>query len=268
MLLKSIGAGNGKERNGKMKEQHITIEHHGRKVSGRAYLPEKEKCPIVIFSHGFNGIGDDFKMQAEILARSGIAAVTYDFCGGALRSQSDMQTYEMTVFTEVEDLFSVFDTIKSWDNIDSDNIFLFGGSMGGLVSALAAEKRAAEIKGMILLYPALCVADNWNKQFPVIDDIPHVYNLWGVPLGKCFFETLHDYDVFGHIGKYFGRVLIMHGDRDEIVPVEYSEKAQKIYQNALLKIFGGEGHGFSSQGDEKVTRMLVEFVMEMSDNVC
>lgn len=155
-----------------MKVQDITIKHHGRNISGKVYLPEQDKYPIVVFSHGFNGAGDDFRIQAEALAKNGIAALTYDFCGGALNSKSDMQTHEMTVFTEKEDLTSVLSTVEAWENIDSNNIFLFGASMGGLVSTLVAEEHAHEIKGMILLFPAFCVADNWNERFPSVDAIP------------------------------------------------------------------------------------------------
>lgn len=250
---------------GKMKKQDITINHHNRNISGRAYLPDKDKYPLVIFSHGFNGAGDDFKMQAEVLAENGIAAFTYDFCGGSLGSKSDMKTHEMTIFTEKEDLLSVLDTVKTWEHVDNNNIFLFGGSMGGLVSALAAEERAEEIKGMILLFPALCVADNWNERFPNVEDIPQTVDLWGVPLGKHFFETLHGFDVLESIGKFSGNVLIMHGDKDDIVPVEYSERAKEIYQNSRLEVFPGEGHGFSAMGNDTVTKMLTEFIISTVD---
>lgn len=243
-----------------MKVSNITIKNHERNISAMAYLPETEKYAIVIFSHGFNGIGDDFKKQAETLAQNGIAAVTFDFCGGALRSKSDMHTYEMTVFTEKEDLFSVLDTVKTLQHVDRDGIFLFGGSMGGLVSALAAEERGEEIRGLILLFPALCIAENWNERFPNIEDIPEKYELWEVPLGKCFFESLHDFKTFDAIGTYDKNVLIMHGDKDNVVPVASSERAQKLYPNSRLEIFPKEGHGFSAAGDEKMTQMLMDFI--------
>lgn len=244
----------------KSKSEDMVIEHHGRKIVGRVYLPEKDKCPIVICSHGFNGIGDNFRMQAEALAENGIAAFTYDFCGGSINSKSDMRTEEMTVFTEVEDLFAVLDMVKEWSNIDARHISLFGESMGGLVSALVAEERADEIESMALLYPALCVADDWNKRFPNVADIPQTFDLWGVTLGKCFVETLHGFQIFDKIGKYEKDVLIMHGDKDEVVPVEYSEKAKGIYRNTRLEIFPGEGHGFSPAGCGKVTQMLIDFI--------
>lgn len=245
--------------------QEISVEHHGRRVLGTLYLPEKIPCPMVIFSHGFNGIGDDFTYHAEVLEKNGIGSFTYDFCGGSLRSKSDMQTTEMTIFTEKEDLSAVLDTIKSRDDVDRNHIFLFGGSMGGLVTALTAEEKEDSMKGMILLFPAFCVADDWNQRFPKIEDIPDTYNVWGVPLGRCFFESLHGFNILDNIGKYRKNVFIMHGDKDTVVSMEYSKKAHARYSHSRLEIFPGEGHGFSANGNNRMTNMLVDFIKQNLD---
>lgn len=245
--------------------EQITISHHGRNISGTLYLPQipqNEKCPVVVFNHGFNGSSGDFDHYATALAQNGAVAFTFDFCGGALHSKSDMPTSEMTVFTEKDDLYAVLDTIESWDFIDGGNIFLFGASMGGLVAVLTAEERTDDIKGLILQYPALCVADDWNRQFPEIDSIPEVHNVWGVPLGRDFFETLHGFHIFEHIGKYPGKVLIMHGDKDNIVPLTYSLKADKLYRDSRLEIFHNEGHGFSSDGNNRLVKLLTNFLKD------
>ena len=81
-----------------MKVQNITITHHSRNISGNAFLPDKEKYPLVVFSHGFNGSGDNFRMQAETLAKNGIGVFTYDFCGGASDSKSDGRMMTVTTF--------------------------------------------------------------------------------------------------------------------------------------------------------------------------
>lgn len=213
---------------------------------------------MVILSHGFNGCGNDFSEYGKVLAQNGIGACVFDFCGGSLRSKSDLSTTEMTVFTEKEDLLAVIDFIEKQSATQS--IFLFGASMGGLVSALCANDYADKIQGMILLYPALCVADNWNEQFPDIKDIPDVHNVWEVPIGKAFFETLHNFNVFEHIDKFKKDVLIIHGDEDKIVPLEYSQKANGIYKDSKLKIFQGEGHGFSDIANRQTIRLLIEFI--------
>lgn len=241
-----------------MTTKDIAIRHNNRNISGRLYLPQKSKCPMVILSHGFNGSGDDFSEYAATLVKNGIGACTFDFCGGSLRSKSDLSTTKMTVFTEKEDLFAVIDFIEKQQN--TEKIFLFGASMGGLVSALCAQENTDKIQGMILLYPALCVADDWNEQFPDIKNIPDVHNVWEVPLGKVFFETLHNFNVFEHIGKFKKDVLIVHGDKDKIVPLEYSIKANELYTNSRLKIFQGEGHGFSDIGIKETISMIIDFI--------
>lgn len=243
------------------KKNTVQIEHHGRKIFGVSYMPEGDKnIPIVIFCHGFNGINTDFSVNSEYLASKGIASFCFDFCGGSINSKSDLRTSEMTIFTEKEDLIAVIDYIKHIDLINKNNIFLFGASQGGLVSSLAADEYTEDIKGLLMLFPAFCIPDNWNDRFPTIDSIPDTVELWGVTLGRVFFEAIHGYDVFSQIGKYNKKVIIFHGDKDEVVPQEYVEKAASFYQEVEIEIFPGEGHGFSEQGNRKVNEMTYEFI--------
>ncbi len=220
----------------------------------------KEKCPIVIFSHGFNGTNIEFAMNSEYLTKNGVGAFCFDFCGGSVNSKSDLKTNEMSIFTEKEDLCAVVENIKNWENVDPDNIFLFGGSQGGLVSALVADEYVEEIKGLLLLFPALCIADDWNKRFPTLESTPDTLELWGVLLGRIYFASIHDYNVFDHIGKFNKNVLIFHGDQDEIVALEYGNRAEKLYPHARIEVFPGEGHGFSEAGNKRVAEMTYEFV--------
>lgn len=112
-------------------------------------MPQKDKYSMVILSHGFNGNGDDFSEYAAALVKNGIGACIFNFCGGSLRSKSDLSTTDMTVFTEKEDLLAVIDFIEKQPATQS--IFLFGASMGELVSALCAQECADKIQGMILI---------------------------------------------------------------------------------------------------------------------
>jgi uncharacterized protein len=240
----------------------VKIKHHGREIYGVSYMPDNGgKCPIVIFSHGFNGTNEDFAKNSEYLVANGVGAYCFDFCGGSVNSKSDLSTTEMSIFTEKEDLSAVINAIKDWDNVDQDNIFLFGGSQGGLVTALAAEEYIDEIKGILLLFPAFCIPDNWNTRFPTLDSIPDTSEIWGVTLGRIFIESIHGYNVFKHIGKFHKNVLIFHGDQDEIVPLEYGERASKLYPHARMEVFPGEGHGFSEASNKKVMEMTCEFLM-------
>lgn len=239
----------------------IRVTHHGREIYGVSYMPDNvANCPLVIFSHGFNGTNADFAMECEYLAANGVGAYSFDFCGGSVHSRSDLMTSEMSIFTEKEDLCAIIDTIRGWENVDRENIFLFGASQGGLVTALTADEKSEEIKGVLLLFPAFCIADNWNAKFPALDDIPDILEVWGVTLGRIYFESVHGYDIYRHIGRFHKNVQIFHGGLDEIVPLEYGMRASRLYPHAGIEVFPEEGHGFSEAGNKRVAGMTLEFV--------
>lgn len=249
-----------------MQIKDVNIKHHGRIINGTFYVPEnKQKFPLVIISHGYNGFKTDFEVSAMYFASNMIGAFCYTFCGGSTRDESGFPTTDMTIFTEKEDLSAVINAALTWEHVDKDNIFLFGESQGGLVSALVTEDRFQEIKGLILLYPAFCIPDDWNNRFKSIDCIPNTKEFWGMTLGHNFFETIFDFSVFEHIGNYNGKTLIMHGKEDEIVPIVYSKRAFEKYKQSRLEIFSGEGHGFSEAGNRRMEAMTMYFIHECLD---
>lgn len=164
----------------------------------------------------------------------------------------------MTLFTEEEDLTAIVNEVKQWT--ETEKIFLFGASQGGMVSAMTAENMEEDIQGLILLYPALCILDNWQERFPKEEDIPDCEELWGMMLGRRFFEAIHGLKLSQLIGKYSSNVLIMHGTEDAVVPYAYAEWAEKTYRNARLEAFAHEGHGFSEEGNRRMEAMAMYFL--------
>ena len=241
--------------------REIKIPFRQWETDGILYLPKKEgKFPIVVFSHGYNGYKMDFDETAKYLAERGIASVCYTFCGGSTRDTSGMATTDMTIFSEMENLEAVLTYVKQLEQVDVNNIFTFGGSQGGLVTALTCDNRSDEIRGMMLLFPAFCIPDNWTERYADKADIPEENDFWGMKLGHVFFESIHGYDVFSHVGHYANNVLVMHGDQDPIVSLGYSERIEKTYKHVRLEVFEEEGHGFSPEGTRRMTEMVYDFV--------
>ena len=231
----------------------IQIPHHGRCVHGKAWFPETPgKHPLIIFSHGYNGSMLDFQKSAEFFACQGFVAVTITFCGGSTEDPGDYPSTCMSVLTEKEDLLAVVDAASAWEEVDSSRIILFGGSQGGLVSALTAAELKEQVRGLILLYPALCIEDNWKEFYPSVEDMPEPLDFWGLMLGRKYAADAHILGIYDHIPEYTGPVLIMHGTDDEIVPYSYSVRAQSLYQNAELIPFVGEHHGFTEENNRRV----------------
>lgn len=248
---------------GNYKKKEIFIPYQDRKIFGVAYLPEKEgKCPAIICSHGYNGRSEDFIKYGEFFASNGIVTYCYDFCGGSVNSKSSMDTDKMSVLTEVEDLEAVIKEVQGWECVDERKLFLFGGSQGGLVSALTAEEKEDDIKGMILLFPAFCIPDDWKSRYPDPNEIPKKFDFWGMTLGEGYVHAAQKLDLKERIGTYDKNVLILHGDQDAVVSLNYSLEAEKQYPHAACVIFPGEGHGFTEKGNEKVMEMVMEFIRQ------
>ena len=242
--------------------EDLWCERDGLRIYGIVYRPKgiEGRMPAVIFSHGFGGSHNTGAQYAQRLAAKGYVVYCFDFCGATSSSRSDGATTDMSIFTEESDLKAVVATIKAQDYVDSSQLYLMGTSQGGMVSAMAAAELSADIKAAILLYPALCIADNAKEWFGTKDGIPDTYNLWGVTLGRAYFERLFDFDTYGYISRYTGPVLIVHGDQDGIVPVSYAEQAAETYANAELHILPGAGHGFYGNDFEQTVTWTLDFL--------
>lgn len=240
----------------------LTVQRDGKNIYAEMYVPKngKEKMPAVIFSHGYNGSGRDGQAHAETLAAMGFAMCCYDFCGGSSYSRSDGATTEMSIFTEQADLEAVLEAVRSLDYIDANNIFLIGASQGGAVSAMAAADNAEKIRAVVLLYPAFVIPDDARLAMSVFTELPDTYKLMGMTIGRAYYEKLADYDIYEDIKGYGGDVLIIHGDRDTLVPLSYSKKAVDVYPSAELKVIEGAGHGFSGEAEKKSVEYMAGFL--------
>lgn len=228
----------------KYTKTELTLSRDDLKIYGVIYVPtdKKEKMPTVILSHSAQLTHKSMDSYCVEFASRGYVAYAFDFCGGSANSKSSGKVDEMTVFTEVEDLKAVIDQILSLDYVDGNNLYLFGSSQGGLVSSITASDEPELIKGLILLYPAFNIPDE-VKRF----ENSGFSGLGAIAYGQAFMDTIKDYDVYSKIASYTGRVLILHGARDSMVNISYSEKALKFFQNAELVVVKGANHGFNKQ---------------------
>ena len=190
----------------------------------------------------------------EKAAQDGYVVYTFDFCGGSLNGNSDVDFMDMTVMTEKEDLSAVMDFVKSKEYVDQEHLFLLGQSQGGLVSALTAADRKEDVAAMVLVYPALCIADNARETYASAEDIPE--GQAEMPVGRVGSEYVKAvYDLDGTISAYDGDVMIIHGINDMLVPYSYSEKAmEEAYTSegsVLVPVYGKRStHGFEMNFEE------------------
>lgn len=222
-------------------------KENGMVIRGRHYIAEKETDRMIL-CHGFTASMEETSKYSERLVSMGISTWIFDFCGGGFHtiSDGDFHTY-MTPLTEVEDLTEVVEYVLRKENRKS--VCIGGCSQGGFVSALYAAKFPEKVKKLVLLYPAFCIPDDARKgSMQVITfDPQHISDVVGtMPMqvsGK-YPESVIDMNVYKEIIKYKGPVLLLHGDKDAIVPLQYAAKAAEVYAQCIYHVLKGAPHGF------------------------
>lgn len=242
--------------------QELYAQRGENRIYGVVYIPQGagNKMPAVIFSHGFGGTHAVGSTYAEALAEKGYVVYCFDFCGGSPGSRSDGSTLEMSLFTEQADLEAVISMVRQLDYVDSNNLFLMGSSQGGAVSAITGVAHPDEIRGMVLLYPAFVMVDEANSLFESVQQIPETYYFMWMNVGRVYFEPLLDYDIYGAIAAYDRDVLLIHGDADSIVPLEYSQRALQAYPSAELEVISGAGHGFYGEDAQQAIACMLDYL--------
>ena len=231
--------------------------------------PETDRCTMVILMHGIFSSKDYNPMPAiaKGLAKAGIASIRFDFNG---HGTSEGRMQDMTIEKEIADAMAVYDYVKALPYVSE--IGFLGHSQGGVVASMAAGRLAAQgqdaPKRLVLIAPGAVIKNAcqngkfFNARFDPKDP-PEFIRCWGfMKLGREYLLTTQDLDIYGTAAAYEGKVRILHGTKDKIVPMWCSEKYQEIYgDRAELVVIKGENHTITNRRDE-VVRRIVDFFSE------
>lgn len=201
------------------------------------------KAPAVIYSHGFNGCIARTTGRIEAFAAAGIHFWMFDFRGGSVYSTSDGVMREMmTIQSELDDLRLVIDHVRSLPEVDPDRIYLMGESQGGFLSSLMGSAYPG-IAGLILWFPALVIPEESRHRMATGQ-----HQVFGLPLNPDYDRLSMDIDPWAAMPGFTGPVLVLHGDKDPVVPTAYSRKAAELYPNGRFHLYPEAVHGFG--GDD------------------
>ena len=233
------------------------------------FNPETDRCTMVILMHGIFSSKDYNPMPAiaKGLAKAGIASIRFDFNG---HGTSEGRMQDMTIEKEIADAMAVYDYVKALPYVSE--IGFLGHSQGGVVASMAAGRLAAQgqdaPKRLVLLAPGAVIKNAcqngkfFNARFDPKDP-PEFIRCWGfMKLGREYLLTTQDLDIYGTAAAYEGKVRILHGTKDKIVPMWCSEQYKETYgDRAELVVIKGENHTITNRRDE-VVRRIVEFFSE------
>lgn len=244
-----------------MTEEKISFRVNNQRVVGILTKPERKAKNAILLLHGFTGIRDEwgrFNKLAENLSNEGFANLRIDMRGSG---ESEGKFRDTTVYTEKDDALAAIDYLTKQGY---EKIGLVGLSLGGLVSLLTILE--IEISAMCLWAPAIYykAERHLRGKEKELDERGYIITfsvMSGEPfeVDKKFFETLNEINTDGVLGKVKCPTLIIHGERDENVPIEGSKRAIKLMNcKKELKIIPDEDHDFYKQIDE-VINLTVEW---------
>ncbi|MCR4813113.1 MAG: alpha/beta hydrolase [Bacteroidales bacterium] len=209
------------------------------------------RCPMVILMHGIFSSKDFIPMPsiAMGLAAEGIASIRFDFDG---HGRSDGRMQDMTIEKELADAKAVWDYVLTLGYVS--RIGLLGHSQGGVIASmmagmLANEGGGAAPSGVVLIAPGTVIKEAcrggkfFNARFDPHNP-PEYIRCWGMmKLGREYLLTTQELDIYGTASTYKGPVLILHGDKDRIVPMWCSEKFLNTFgERATIEVVAGENH--------------------------
>lgn len=250
----------------------------------------------VLFSHGWPLSADSWESQMLFLAEHGYRCIAHDRRGHGRSSQpwlgNDMDTY-------ADDLAELIDTLKL-DKVVLVGFSAGGGEVAryigrhgtkkvakiALIAAVTPHlvKTAADPEGLPLAKydenRARSKADRSGFYREIAEGPFYGANrsgakvsqgvidrFWyqGITAGhkntldciKAFSETDFTWD----LKKFDVPTLIVHGDDDQIVPIEVSAlRAKKLVTHATLKIYPGAPHGITDTHKDQLNTDLLAFL--------
>lgn len=217
--------------------------------------------PLALLLHGFTSAMDrpHTVLAAQAMREAGFATARMDLYG---HGSSGGEFRKHTLWKWVSNVMAAISWARGLDFVP--DIYLSGHSQGGLAAALAAGMEPDRIAGLILRAPAFMIPRGAREgnllgytfdPEHVPDSLP-IYD--GLELDGDYIRVAQAIHAEEAMDRYKGPVLILHGGRDDIVPVEGSVKAAERYSNCELAVIPGETHHFDRYPEE-MARLIRDY---------
>lgn len=178
-------------------------------------LPEPKG--VVFFLHGNAGNLGSWFVNADFYRRAGFDLVMLDYRGygkssGRIGSEAQLHADVRAVWHEVAPRYA------------GRRVVLYGRSLGTALAASLAAELQPDLT--VLVSPYESMAALAREQYP-----------W-VPAALLRYPLRTD----EHLARVRTPVLLLHGDRDELIPLAHSRALQAVAPHARLHVVPGGGH--------------------------
>ena len=233
-----------------------------RKIEGWIIKPPDfdpaKKYPLILQIHGgpFSNYGDRFDLQAQIWAAKGYV-ILYTNPRGSTSYGEEFANLIHHAYPgdDFYDLNSGVDALIAKGYVDSDNLFVTGGSGGGVLTCWMID-RTTRFRAAASLYPVI----NWYS-WTLTSDIPIIgtkYWFAGDPWDQT--EDYMKRSPISLVKNVKTPTLLMSGEEDWRTPISEAEQyyaALKLLkvESALVR-FPGEPHGMTRRPSHQLAKAV------------
>ena len=223
------------------KTRDITFYRDGNPIQARITYPEGEgPFKTIIISNGLYAYFGRYADKAQRYTTYGYAVIEFQFQNGtAPNPYHDPDYLGDFIYEQVLDLYAVLDGAERIPEVDSDYIYIFGHSMGGLVASYVGTMRQTEIKGLILNDPSY----------------------YAVKIMKFEGEKTIRTDIYPLISRCYIPVVIISGTKAfACEPAKQFDQARASLPYSEYYVIEGATHSFNGAYGDQVVDISVECI--------
>ncbi len=202
-----------------MKTEEINYSYDQKNYIGYVAYPERDKAPLILIAPSWAGRDEFVKDKAENLAREGYVAMAVDMYGDAkVGSSTEENQSLMTPLVEDRDklkgiIKSALEAGRQLEAVEASNVAAIGYCFGGLV-VLDLARSGSDVNGVVSFHGLL-------MDSKISED--------GIK----------------------SKILVLHGERDPMVPLEMVDGFQQEMTQAgadwQLHSYGNAYHAFTNK---------------------
>lgn len=251
-----------------MEEEYGTIKLElleSKEVRANFYYPAKAKGSVLLL-HGSEGGGFGFHdVDAQLPASHGFAALAFTWCGSPAAPVDGVP--QAVIDIDLDRTIEALKWLSERPGLEHVKIAISGVSRGAeqalILAALASTNSDIPKPDAVA---ALAPSDvyvqgfswNWSSVCGPIDDAPSAKS-W-----RWHGEYIGEVGSPIPIETFDGKVLLMHGEEDEIWSVERSKRIEDRLRKAKRSVetlyMQGEKHRLSNRGLQMYRSKLVDFL--------
>ncbi len=244
-----------------VEEIRFTSSFDGREIQGWVATPPgfdpTKKYPFILEIHGgpFANYGDRFSAEIQLYAVAGYVVLYVNPRGSTSYGEEfGNLIHHNYPSQDYDDLMSGVDAVIARGSVDPENLFVTGGSGGGVLSAW--------IVGMTDRFAAAVVAKpviNWTSFALTADFYSTFYRYWFPGPPWEFVEQYWKRSPLSLVGNVTTPTMLLTGEDDHRTPISESEQfyqALKIRKiDTVLVRIPGAGHGIARRPSQLIAKV-------------